>query len=299
MVTCNSTLKIPCANPRKLAEGYKKGSTIHLSLSTNHRGVATQVYLVWIHPTHGLVLLECSHPDNGDACVSNQLSSSLQAVKTSSVTWSNEGKNYVYIAAESQQGHLFVADCVLPKPSGIRSKCEVSGSPVNNQAKSPSIVLKNGSIWVASIDETQGNKPVLTKCNRRTAQTERASDRVKRTAQTIDFSSCTSFEVIDKVENSESQRALKMIEMFSPHLYIRNNNEILLLVQSGQSNPHTNLFRCTFNTNDEPVNCRWFDLSKGYLPRLTIQENRQFLYWISRQISSKYLSQIFRMDLEF
>ena len=284
IVTCDSTFIRPCANPRKLdTGGQKTQSTINLSLSTNDRGIATKIYVIFSHSVDGLFLSECSHPDDGNPCAITRLNTP-SIIKTSAMTFKQADQEYVYIAAESQEGKLVLAYCTMDPKA-----CQASTLSTNaNEGKSSSIALKNGStnyVWIASMDQSQGNKPMFTRCSRR-------SD------QTVYFGSCTRFDVISKVKNEALQQALKMTPMFSPHLYIRNDNEILLLVQAGQSDARTNLFRCSFDNDDNPTNCRWFDLSKGqanlgYLPRLAVQENTAKLLLDFSQRECRIYFQIF------
>ena len=289
VVTCNPTLAT-CANPRKLDTGGQKSqNSIHLSLATDDRGIANKIYTVFSHSTDGLFLSKCH--TSGNPCTTTPVNTP-PVTKTSAVTFKKDNKDYVYIAAENQEGKLLLAYGTDLAVATTFQSSILSGNA--NEGLTPSIAIKNTTpsnnnlyVLVATIDQTKGNQPMLTRCS-------------PKSDQPIYFASCKRFDIVKLAENS----ALQMVSMFSPHLYIRNDNEILLLVQTGQSNTRTNLFRCTFNEDNEPANCRWFDLSqgqvnRGYLPRLAVQERTGKLYWISRDSSAEYRSKVFKMNVEF
>ncbi len=276
-----------CTDPQKLSIAQTSESTINLSFQTNDSGQVTKTYTVFSHSVNGLFLSECNQPDDGNCTTTNL--SVAEPTRAKSVTFFNEDNDYVYVATESQTGKLALAYCTIA--SLTPTTCQASTLSANdNQGLTPSIALKSGEVdyvWVASIDQTKGGQPQLTRCTR-------------RTDQTVFFASCENFDLLDKIENQTLRQVLKQVEMASPDLYIRNDNELLVLTQSRQAPTRSNLFRCSFNANDEPTNCRWFDLSQDQantLPRLA--ENGGKLYWIARDASAEYISKVFKMSVEF
>ena len=282
LVDCGFEASDSCSAPRKISDSSTAAS-IDIHLVNTH----TAYVLATSTSGTGLVLNSCPTASNATPCKTTEIASSgknpqsLLFNKTLFVTSEIDATN------PTEKGKLFLSSCNL-RNDPISCDGRILPNQKIEAGLQPTIALKNkiqgnkDYLFVAAIDKETGYQPMLTRCERLDTQ--------------IKFTSCRRFRLLD------SSKVFP--KMFFPQLLVKKNHELLILMQVKADQVTNLLLRCLFDENDEPTKCREFYVSQGvtdqtYRPRLTLQEESGFMYWLGRVKNLEYQSRLFKMNLEF